>query len=170
MERLIFQNSSLPGYDAPMDSLRRRDFVALSAIAPAVSAQETVFFSTGDARWIDALMARIIPADDTPGAREAGCLQYLDKQLNGPLARFATAYRSGLQAFQQSFPNFLQAVAEEQDSILQGIEKTPFFEMLVDHTMQGFYGSPEHGGNREEASWKMLGIAKYMGGGHWHGA
>jgi gluconate 2-dehydrogenase gamma chain len=35
----------------------------------------------------------------------------------------------------------------------------PFFDMLVAHTMQGFYGDPRHGGNRERASWKMLGVA-----------
>jgi hypothetical protein len=33
--------------------------------------------------------------------------------------------------------------------------------------MQGFYGSPTHGGNRDEASWKMLGIQEIMGG-HQH--
>jgi len=33
-----------------------------------------------------------------------------------------------------------------------------FFGILVEHTMQGFYGDPRHGGNREGASWKMLGV------------
>lgn len=33
-----------------------------------------------------------------------------------------------------------------------------FFGLLVDQTMQGFYGDPRHGGNREGASWKMLGV------------
>jgi gluconate 2-dehydrogenase gamma chain len=32
----------------------------------------------------------------------------------------------------------------------------PFFEMVLAHTMQGFYGSPRHGGNRDYASWRML--------------
>jgi len=35
---------------------------------------------------------------------------------------------------------------------------TRFFGLLVDHTMQGFYGDPRHGGNRDAASWKMLGV------------
>ena len=30
--------------------------------------------------------------------------------------------------------------------------------MVVAHTMQGFYGSPRHGGNREAMSWRMLGV------------
>ena len=30
--------------------------------------------------------------------------------------------------------------------------------MILEHSMQGFYGSPEHGGNRGYASFKMLDI------------
>jgi len=33
-----------------------------------------------------------------------------------------------------------------------------FFEMLRQHCLQGFYGSPNHGGNREYISYKMLGL------------
>jgi hypothetical protein len=36
--------------------------------------------------------------------------------------------------------------------------------MVLEHTMQGFYGSPEHGGNLNDASWKMLDIEHVMGG------
>ena len=28
------------------------------------------------------------------------------------------------------------------------------------HTMEGYYGSPRHGGNRDAASWHMLGLAE----------
>ena len=33
-----------------------------------------------------------------------------------------------------------------------------FFEMVRNHTLEGYYGSPRHGGNRDEVSWKMLGL------------
>lgn len=33
-----------------------------------------------------------------------------------------------------------------------------FFDMILAHTRQGFYGDPRHGGNREMASWRMLGL------------
>lgn len=154
-----------------MQRIARRNFVALAAIAPAAAgAAELRFFSAVDAKWIDALMAQIIPTDDSPGAREAGCLNYLDRQLTEALARFSAAYRSGLQEFQTTHPKFLDLDAAAQVAAMQAIERTPFFGMLVDHTMQGFYGSPEHGGNKGEVSWKMMGIEKHMGGGHWHGA
>jgi len=115
-------------------------------------------------------MARIVPTDDAPGATEANCIGYLEQQLQSALARFGDAYRSGLAGFQRAHPEFLKLDGVAQDRLLEGLGREPFFEMLVDHTMQGFYGSPEHGGNRDEASWKMMGIAKHMGGGHWHGA
>jgi len=31
-----------------------------------------------------------------------------------------------------------------------------FFRMLLKHTMQGFYGSPIHGGNKDYMSFNML--------------
>jgi len=38
------------------------------------------------------------------------------------------------------------------------VTQAEFFKLLVEHTMQGFYGSPRHGGNRDYVSYKMLGI------------
>lgn len=156
--------------------LDRRHFVALAALASSGQAVPLHFFSQADASWIETLMSHIIPADDTPGAKETGCLYYLDHHLHGALSRFAPAYRSGLAAFQQQHPRFLQAPPAEQLKTLEALPPNRFFDMLIDHTMQAFYGSPTHGGNHGAASWKMLGIEKYMGegpfpgGGHSHGA
>jgi gluconate 2-dehydrogenase gamma chain len=155
---------------ARMDATRRQ-FVVLAAAAPyAVDAARLGYFSETDATWIEAIMARIIPTDQDPGAREAGCLYYLDTQLRGALKRFAPAYESGLRGFREGNPKFLELDEAGQIAALEVVEKSPFFTMLVDHTMQGFYGSPVHGGNKDEASWKMMRIDKYMGAGHWHGA
>ncbi len=115
-------------------------------------------------------MSHIIPTDDTPGARETGCLYYLDLQLHNALSRFAPGYRDGLAAFQKQHPGFLDTAPEAQLKILEALKANRFFDMLVDHTMQAFYGSPVHGGNKDAASWKMLGIEKYMGEGAWNDA
>jgi len=32
------------------------------------------------------------------------------------------------------------------------------FEMVLAHTQQGFYGNPRHGGNKDYASWQMIGV------------
>ncbi len=128
-----------------------------------------------DARILEAICEQIIPADADPGAREAGVVRYIDRQLSGPLRRFAKYYHRGLAVFRQSAPDFLERSFDEQTAFLQRMESgqmngpewriqsaAAFFRMVIDHTMQGFYGSPRHGGNRGEASWKMLGIEKFM--------
>jgi gluconate 2-dehydrogenase gamma chain len=66
--------------------------------------------------------------------------------------------------------NFVNLVETKQLELLNLLEQgrapneawrqnssAEFFAQLVDQTMQGFYGDPRHGGNREGASWKMLG-------------
>src|SRR5690349_19898678 len=104
-----------------MNSVGRRDFVALAAIA-AAPAQGAEVFSASEATWIKALMARMIPADDTPGANEANCIGYLEKQLQSALSRFAGAYRTGIAAFEKAHPDFLYLDSEGQDQVLMKLE------------------------------------------------
>jgi hypothetical protein len=35
--------------------------------------------------------------------------------------------------------------------------------MLWGHVLEGFYGPPEEGGNKNYASWKMLGFPEHSG-------
>ena len=142
----------------------RRLFL-FSAALPLYPAAPLQVFSAEEAKIVEAICDRIIPADDMPGAKQAGVLYYIDRKLAGPLKRFAPAYREGIADFAKLSP-------VEQTAFLHNIEagKMPglasFFQMVVDQTMQGFYGSPEHGGNRDEASWKMLDIVPMMKGHH----
>ena len=41
------------------------------------------FFDTRQRATIEAAMARIIPTDDRPSAREAGTIEFLDRYLSG---------------------------------------------------------------------------------------
>jgi gluconate 2-dehydrogenase gamma chain len=50
----------------------------------------------------------------------------------------------------------LQAL-EHGEAPLQGAPVTEFFEALLALTMEGFFADPIYGGNRDKASWKMLG-------------
>jgi gluconate 2-dehydrogenase gamma chain len=151
----------------PQLSFPRRSFFA----TPALLAAETTWItlSAGEAEWLGALCEQIIPADQDPGARDASVVRYIDKQLAGPLKRFRPAYRDGLAEFQRRKPDFLKLSFDEQTAYLTTVEATPFFQMLIDHTMQGFYGDPKHGGNRDRASWKMLKIDRFLDHGPWQG-
>jgi gluconate 2-dehydrogenase gamma chain len=155
--------------------MERRHFLFLAAMP--LYAGPLVLFSRDDGALIEALCAQIIPSDDAPGAREAGVVFYIDKQLAGPLKRVEGDYRRGLAALRKACREktgreFTELPFAEQTRFLEGInrrtnaEVAAFFDLLVDHTMQGFYGAPEHGGNRGDASWKMLDIEDVMGGQH----
>ena len=55
-----------------------------------------LFFNADEARTADAALARLIPADDTgPGAREAGVVVFLDRQLAGAWGQGDHFYRQG---------------------------------------------------------------------------
>ncbi len=135
------------------------------------------FFSEAEARLLIAICEQIIPRDDTPGATDAGVIYYIDRQITGPLARHQQSYRLGLASFGQTClqvykTRFEELAFEQQTDALRLIEasKAPkklwgdpsqqaFFGLVLDHTRQGFYGSPRHGGNRDYASYRMLGLA-----------
>jgi len=126
------------------------------------------FFSIAEARTVEAMCAHIVPADRDPGAVEAGVVVYIDRQLSGFFKPLQKTYRQGIadidrECVRAAGHGFADLPSASQLGMLQRMERDParkpFFEMLVAHTMQGFYGDPRHGGNRERASWKMLGVA-----------
>ena len=51
---------------------------------------------------------------------------------------------------------------QQQFEVVSGIESegSSFFGMVRSHTLEGYYGSPRHGGNRDAVSWRMLGLAE----------
>jgi gluconate 2-dehydrogenase gamma chain len=60
------------------------------------SATAWLFFNAEEARTADAALARLIPADDNgPGAREAGVVVFLDRQLAGAWGQGDHFYRKG---------------------------------------------------------------------------
>jgi gluconate 2-dehydrogenase gamma chain len=38
-----------------------------------------------------------------------------------------------------------------------------FLDLVIDHSMQGYYGDPKYGGNRNHVSWKMIGYSGHRG-------
>lgn len=151
-------SSNLPKID-------RRLFLALLS-APLYPAVPLVVLSADEGKVVESLCAQIIPADDYPGAKEAGVLYYIETQLAGPLKRFAPDYHRGLASLRAQ--HFDELNFTEQKTFLQRIDGASelgrFWNLVIDHTMQGFYGGPKHGGNKDEASWKMLDIADVMEG------
>jgi len=139
------------------------------------------FFTPEMAAEVDAIAARIIPTNQTPGAREAGVVYFIDRAL----ATFASAdrklYTEGMAELQararEIFPGvdkFSAATAEQQDEILRALDKDPsssdqpfrprpsgqnFFETLRQHTIAGFLIDPDSDlrGNRSGVGWQVIG-------------
>ena len=134
------------------------------------------FFTLNEARTLAAISDQIVPPDQDPGASWAGVVNFIDRQLCGPYKHLQASYRRGLMGVDQTSrvlfgSAFADLTLQQQIDIMQQLEKgrapgviwketssAEFFGYLVDHTMQGFYGDPRHGGNREGVSWQMLGL------------
>jgi len=103
-------------------------------------------------------------------------VKFLERQLMGFLRVHQQSYRDGIAGVDESSialhgKKFVDLPAYQQDAVLSAMEKNKapgeiwtrlparqFFDLVVTHTMQGYYGDPRHGGNREAVSWKMLGV------------
>lgn len=141
--------------------------VRATAAAAAAAREDTTlrFFSAAEAATIDALVARIIPTDDTPGAREMGVARFIDHALAGFLGPLAAGLRTGLADFESSCrarhagsDGFAALGAEQQLQWLRQVEHTPFFESLQQLTVLGALTMPEYGGNRNGLGWQLIGF------------
>jgi len=133
-----------------------------------------LFLTQDEARLVIVMSSRIIPSDDAPGAVEAGVVHFIDQQLVTYYRRWSIVYREGLKGVQNIskalYSKSFEALNPEQmDIIFEKIESetvapelnpgrivTRFFNLFVDHCMQGFYGDPRHGGNQDWVSYQML--------------
>ena len=168
-----------------MPVLKRRDFLISGGMAltgllylPACTSRimeesDYRFFTKEEARCVIAFCEQLIPADEQfGGATDAGVIIYIDRQLAGYLSDHAPAYRENLSKLQNhckvKFGNVFQDLSSsEQIKVMEKMEANEigdrtwkntagFFRLILSHTMQGFYGSPIHGGNREYLSYNML--------------
>ena len=152
--------------------MQRRKFIIAGLAGTAIGCGRARspwrFLSVEEAYTLEAICAQVVPEDQDPGASRAGVVVYIDRQLAGFYKTLQKPYRQGIAAIdreslQVAGHPFADLAAPAQLDVLHRVERSadlkPFFEMVVAHTMQGFYGDPRHGGNRERVSWKMLGVA-----------
>jgi gluconate 2-dehydrogenase gamma chain len=157
------------------ETIKRRRFLELGLAAGAAGSLASCgrtgggpywrFFTAAEARAVDAICERIVPADDLAGASGAGVVNFIDLQLTKHYRKHRDAYRKGIANVEAAGRGlfgkpFAELAPEQQTEVLMTIEeKDPeFFALIRSHTMQGYYGDPRHGGNRDEVSWKMLGL------------
>ena len=147
------------------------DAEAQARRTPAREPLETL--TQAEADTLEAITARLIPTDaNGPGAAEARAASYIDRALGGALADFHDVYRKGLASVDAYARNskgapLAQLAAADQDAVLSDLERNaatgfaggsaPFFNLVLAHTVQGTFGDPFYGGNRNFAGWDLIG-------------
>lgn len=112
-------------------------------------------------RTLEAVAEQIIPADDLPGARDAGVIWFIDQLLGGQWSGMRPALESGASDLDdRAGPNrrFVELSFEEQTPVLAGIESGAFFSMMRLLTIAGMFAMPSHGGNQDKAGWTLIGF------------
>ncbi len=175
---------------------------AMAMPAPAAAKHDSLdgwlFFNPDEVSFVKAALDTLIPADPTgPGAVEAGCATYMDRQLSGAYGRGARLYMQGPFAEgtpQQGYQLPLTpadliragiadveayalatrkarlrdldaatraAVLTEVDQGKAQLAHVPagiWFNQFLNLTMEGYFGDPIYGGNKDKAAWKMIGF------------
>jgi gluconate 2-dehydrogenase gamma chain len=102
-----------------------------------------------------AIVERLIPSDDGPGAREANVAEYVVRSLASDTEHRLPDYAAGLDALD----GFAALAAAAQDARLRELEAAgdPFFELVLEHARQGMFGDPAWGGNAGGVGWALVG-------------
>jgi gluconate 2-dehydrogenase gamma chain len=141
---------------------------ALAHAAKAVGQQPAPAFTTltsAEAREVDAMAQRIVPTTNTPGAREAGVIYFIDKAMASfekdglpDLRKGLAELRTRVGKRKRGVTSFASLAPPEQDAVLRDMEKTDFFDLVHYLTMVGMFGNPSYGGNRDRIGWKIIGF------------
>jgi gluconate 2-dehydrogenase gamma chain len=123
------------------------------------------FLSAAEAADVEAIASQIIPSDDSPGAREAGVVFFIDRALATLFPQIAGDYRAQLAGFQAAFrerhssaASFAALPSEQQIAYLKTVDRTPFFATTRVLTLLGMFSLPAYGGNRDGIGSKLMGV------------
>jgi len=118
-----------------------------------------------DAADLEAMAALIIPDDDSPGAREAGVVYFMDTALGSIFAGQSAGFAAGLADFNArvvatdgAATRFAGLETGSQIELLKSEESSPFFGGVRFMTLCGFLAMPSYGGNRNHVGWDLIGF------------
>ena len=155
-------------------NVTRRTVIATAALVPvttisaAAQAAQSVF-SASQLKTLEAFVDRVVPKDENgPGAVECGVATYIDRSLADFLAPEKAAFLDGLaatDAFARSSQGaaFAELPPAKQDEVLTAMENNMgfpnsrnFFNRVRRLTLEGMFGDPHYGGNKNYAGWDLI--------------
>ena len=102
---------------------------------PAGGGAAGTFFNAQQRATIEAAMARIIPTDDQPGAREAGTIDFLDRYLSGLDFIYAKPDGSGFEKLQGKHADaWKQRIDNLRSKYVEGVRE-------LDRKSQSLFGA-----------------------------
>ena len=164
-------------------TISRRNFIKMSTVGAGClcltgcyTLPESYHYilTAKESEILDALADQIIPPDEFAGGKDAGVTNYIDKQLAGFYSEHTDMYKKCLDALNKTCveiygKEFTALDFKTQFEYLTDIENgkynerdwngytaSSFFGTLRDHCLQGYYGSPRHGGNKNYVSYRMM--------------
>lgn len=107
-------------------------------------------------RMIQALTEAVFP-----DALEARVYKFILRDMRSNLF-LVDLYRKGLnhlnaQAESVYYTNLLELDRDQLLSLLEMNEKSEFFQLVRNHTLEGMFSDPIYGGNYEAYGWRLLG-------------
>ena len=177
MNEILFAEETRRGFLKQAGSLTGGMWAArLAPLLPALQACATEaaeegrafeFFTPEEGVTFEAYSARIIPSDDSPGAREANVVYFADHALSTLMSQLEGIIRSGLEdveararAVDEAAGGFAGLSAVQQDEIIGAVEQENpgFFFFARVLTALGFVTDPRYGGNQNQVGWEHIGF------------
>jgi hypothetical protein len=119
--------------------MNRRDLLLLGIALPAIAAgQAPVFFTRRQYDTMVGFSDLVIPATDTPGAKEAGVADYLDRLLAASDPSFQVQFLADLDALGATF---VDMTTGEQTKLLEQVANTAGFNRLKAWTARMYYAT-----------------------------
>jgi gluconate 2-dehydrogenase gamma chain len=125
-------------------------------------------------RTIAAIVDTLVPEDEHgPGGIAAGAHQYIVGALADAYASLRPVYATGLAALdawtvERHGAPFADLPAGPRADALRAVEAgeapgfepdaATFFAMVHHHMLEGMFGDPRHGGNRDFIGWRLIGF------------
>jgi len=147
-------------------------FVPLAALtSSAQQVKQPTALSGAQLKTLEAFIDRLIPADELgPGAVQAGAQVYIDRVLAGPNANEKATFLQGLEAVDAYAKRVHGAPladlsADKRDQTLTEIDSgtaqnlpqgRAFFTRARRLTLEGMFGDPYYGGNKNFAGWDLI--------------
>jgi gluconate 2-dehydrogenase gamma chain len=149
----------------PLAAIRRAE-----AQTPSVSAGPAMnpAMNVEQRKILDAFVDRLIPKDELgPGAVECGVGDYIERCLADYLAAEKPLFLDGLAnldvfSLRTQGVAFASLTAEKQDAVLTAIDSNQapnlrgFFNRVRRLTLEGMFGDPVYGGNKNFAGWDLI--------------